>query len=163
LPGPLSDDALRRGGRSAAPRLRPSEAADVRLLYFACAALRLSASPLRHFESHLRRLSPLRGHECKRRASRHLPLLAAMFRSALRSWLTAPPFAARVPLREAITVFNPVFGLALRSTGLPVPLMTRPSDGGDGLAPAPSCGLSPAMDFVGLTQRSHQFMRKSRG
>jgi hypothetical protein len=52
---------------------------------------------------------PLRAHERSWRASRHLPVLAAVFRIALRSRPTAPLVTARVPLREAIAVFGPVF------------------------------------------------------
>jgi hypothetical protein len=43
----------------------------------------------------------------------------------------------------------PSSGLALRSAGLPAPLLARPSYRGDGLASAPLCGFSPAPDFVG--------------
>jgi hypothetical protein len=108
-------------------------------------------------------VSMLCGTQLSWRPSRDFPVLAAVFRTALRSRPTAPLFAARVPLREATACFYPVF--------LPDPLLHR----SPGFAPGPATCRGrwawPPLrrwvvshpDFVGLTKRSHQTSPESRG
>ena len=135
--------SLRPGGRSAAPCIMPGEAAHFRLAYFALVAFRLAASCAVAFRvAPLPSLCPLRVHERSWRASRHLPVLAAVFRIALRSRPTAPLVAARVPLREAIAVFDPVFR--------PCPSLGRSPGSAPGPALTTGAMGSPPLLFAGF-------------
>ena len=122
----ISVASLRPGGRSDAPRT----CAGRRPLTFGLPTL-LFLNALRRFGLRVSgRTSPvpcpLRVHERSWRPSRDLPVLAAVFRNALRSRPTALHVAARVPLPEATAVFGPVFR--------PGPLLGR----SPGSAPGPA-------------------------
>lgn len=135
--------SLRPGGRSAAPCIMPGEAAHFRLAYFAPSAFPPCGFKRFRVSGRTSPVSrPLRAHERSWRASRHLSVLAAVFRIALRSRPTAPLVAARVPLREAIAVFGPVFR--------PCPSLGRSP--GSALGPALATGAmgSPPLLFAGF-------------
>ena len=131
------------GARSVGRCLTPRSPGGEPLVQdLAAASARLT--PLRACRGRTSPVSVPCGTQLSWRPSRDFPVLAAVFRTALRSRPTAPLIAARVPLREATACFYPAIRpgpLLHRSPGFaPGPAL---STGAMGLASAPSVGCLP--------------------